>query len=455
MSSQHSSNTINLSSNFENYLIFLNELEFSSRFSAIVESYKQDDHFVLSGWQGLECLICLSENNELYEVDIRYAWGEEIFQQNAIDYYIDSEDKLIYKKNLNKFNYHKLIIYLCESSTNLNCLQKIQVVPRHFAIAQRWQSIHHLYLLLPISHPFSLPKNLNSQANALRNRYATTRYLQKEKRDLKFSETIAMTRRSCYSFSEPKQEGGLRIKGLSKISTTETPLITIITVIFNGEKYLEQTIQSVINQTYPNIEYLIIDGNSTDGTLDIIRKYEDKINYWLSAPDCGVYDAMNKGWELANNDSYILFLGAGDIIISLPTLEKSSKDIIFGRAIKGETGFYKTSSSRLRLKLGNTIHHQSLLIHKSWCQTFPFELIYKVYADYDFNSRLLKQGANFVFKKELLAYALPAGLSDRVYIRELLKIIRNHYGIFWMIVAAIYHFYQGIRYGFERISIDR
>ena len=92
-----------------------------------------------------------------------------------------------------------------------------------------------------------------------------------------------------------KGEGGLRTKGYFKKSYDDKPLISIITVVFNGERYLEQTIQSVIDQTYDNVEYIIIDGGSTDGTLDIIKKYEDKIDYWVSEKDNGIYDAMNKG----------------------------------------------------------------------------------------------------------------------------------------------------------------
>lgn len=79
-----------------------------------------------------------------------------------------------------------------------------------------------------------------------------------------------------------KGEGGLRTKGYFKKSYKGKPLISIITVVYNGEKYLEETIQSVINQTYENVEYIIIDGGSTDGTLEIIKKYEDKIDYWVS-----------------------------------------------------------------------------------------------------------------------------------------------------------------------------
>ena len=78
------------------------------------------------------------------------------------------------------------------------------------------------------------------------------------------------------------------------------PLLSIITVVYNGEKYLEETIQSVISQSYKNIEYIIIDGGSTDGTIDIIRKYEKHISYWVSEADNGQSDALNKGFEKAN-----------------------------------------------------------------------------------------------------------------------------------------------------------
>lgn len=92
------------------------------------------------------------------------------------------------------------------------------------------------------------------------------------------------------------------------------PFITVITAVFNGAKTLEETILSVINQTYDNVEYIIIDGGSTDGTLDIIKGYENAIDYWLSEKDAGIYDAWNKGIRIASGE-WIAFLGADDVYI--------------------------------------------------------------------------------------------------------------------------------------------
>jgi glycosyltransferase involved in cell wall biosynthesis len=108
------------------------------------------------------------------------------------------------------------------------------------------------------------------------------------------------------------KKGGLRSRGILKENLTAKPLVSIITAVYNGQEYLEETIQSVLNQTYNNIEYIIIDGGSTDGTIDIIKKYEDRLDYWISEKDNGIYDAWNKGVQSASGE-WIAFLGADDI----------------------------------------------------------------------------------------------------------------------------------------------
>jgi len=121
-------------------------------------------------------------------------------------------------------------------------------------------------------------------------------------------------------------EGGLRTSGYYKQSSSGKPLLTIITAVFNGDKYLEETILSVINQTYDNVEFIIIDGASTDGSLDIIRKYEHAIDYWVSEKDAGISDAFNKGVQVASGD-YINFQGDGDGFYAADSLTKIVSDI--------------------------------------------------------------------------------------------------------------------------------
>lgn len=110
-------------------------------------------------------------------------------------------------------------------------------------------------------------------------------------------------------------EGGLRTQGLFKASQPGKPLVSILTVVFNSVRFLEETILSVLSQDYDNLEFIIIDGGSTDGTVELIRKYEHAINYWISEPDKGISDAFNKAIVVATGD-YVNFQGAGDYLVS-------------------------------------------------------------------------------------------------------------------------------------------
>lgn len=110
-------------------------------------------------------------------------------------------------------------------------------------------------------------------------------------------------------------EGGLRKQGLFKSSHPENPLVSIVTVVFNSAELIESTILSILEQDYENLEFIVIDGGSTDETVDIIKQYDHTIDYWVSEPDKGISDAFNKAVTLAAGD-YLNFQGAGDYLLS-------------------------------------------------------------------------------------------------------------------------------------------
>ena len=103
------------------------------------------------------------------------------------------------------------------------------------------------------------------------------------------------------------------------------PTFSIITITYNAVRLVEQTLLNVLSQSYPNIEYIVIDGGSTDGTVDIIRRYESGLAYWVSEPDKGIYDAMNKGLQKATGD-YVWFINAGDTLCSSDTVQSADFD---------------------------------------------------------------------------------------------------------------------------------
>jgi len=237
-------------------------------------------------------------------------------------------------------------------------------------------------------------------------------------------------------------DGGLRKAGYTKAADETNPLVCIITVTFNGAPLLEKTIRSVLELSYPNVEYIVIDGGSKDGTLDILKKYEDRIDYWISERDEGIYDAMNKGWLLANDDAFILFIGSGDTIISLPenVMQYKNADVIYGMVLTGE-GRRFVSQVNFKLRLSNTLHHQALLIKKSVHLQPPFDTHFKKFADFDFNQRLLKQKCKFQRAENFLAASAPVGFSGTPDLNEVTSIIRKNFGSFWAWLYII-HYYR-------------
>lgn len=184
--------------------------------------------------------------------------------------------------------------------------------------------------------------------------------------------------------------------------------ISIVTVCYNAADQIEKTIQSVVGQTYPNIEYLVIDGGSTDGTTDIIRKYADKISYWKSEPDDGIYDAMNKGICAATGD-YINFMNAGDYFSSDSVISEvvkqinPTKDIIYGDSTmidyKGRLKFRASDTDVNILKKRPIYRHNASFTRTSLHRKNLFAINkkkeFKYALDYNNIFTLWHQGALF------------------------------------------------------------
>jgi len=197
--------------------------------------------------------------------------------------------------------------------------------------------------------------------------------------------------------------------------------ITIITVVLNGIKYIEKTILSVIDQTYKDIEYIIIDGGSKDGTVDIIKKYEKHIHYWCSEPDSGVYDAMNKGIDRATG-SWINFMNAGDHFYSPDSVSQifsSNEDLDQYAILYGDAEFRLNSLSYIIKAQSNTISdefmpfsHQASFVRSDIAKATKFDLSYKIAADTAFSLKLIRQGYQFKHLPVIVcSYDASEGLS--------------------------------------------
>jgi glycosyltransferase involved in cell wall biosynthesis len=222
--------------------------------------------------------------------------------------------------------------------------------------------------------------------------------------------------------------------------------VNIITVVYNAGALLEKTIQSVVTQTYKNINHIIIDGGSTDTTLSIIQKYKNNIGFWSSEKDNGIYDAMNKGLKQAK-DGYVWFLNAGDEIYSIHTLEnlsgihnKTNADAYYGEMEyvdeAGESLGARTlkrppeSLSWESMIKGMVVSHQAILIKAELAA--DYNTAYRHTADVDWMIRSLKKCKNVVNTRLILCRFLTGGYSKRNIWKsnaERYRILRAHFSL--------------------------
>ncbi len=215
------------------------------------------------------------------------------------------------------------------------------------------------------------------------------------------------------------EQGGLRTRGYFKTSLPGKCLITVVTVVFNGEQFIEKTIQNVLSQTYDNVEYIVIDGGSTDGTLGIIMKYETAIDYIISDKDNGIYDAMNKGIKLASGD-WINFMNAGDSFFTATTLDAifnkslDDGDVIYGNVDIRYNGFSRTQSAGSPAKLwkGMQFSHQSTFISLKYHKRKLYNSLNRIVADMEFFYQAYSEDITFIYKDVIISSVISGGLSD-------------------------------------------
>ncbi len=247
--------------------------------------------------------------------------------------------------------------------------------------------------------------------------------------------------------------GGRRTKGIRRQSLPGSPLVSIITVVFNGIKSLEQTILSVLNQDYGNIEYIIVDGGSTDGTLDVVKKYEGRIDYWISERDKGIYDAMNKGIDLAggeligalNADDYYES-GAVRAVVDAWSSD-TSKGIVYGNnyVCMDDLGLRYRNYSSLRFWKGMPICHQAMFVHREVYRSIgKYDLTYKITADLDFLLRAIDKGVKLLPTGAFLVNFRSTGMSTAnsyPLLKENKIILRHYFGSFSAPYMAFISFY--------------
>ncbi len=245
------------------------------------------------------------------------------------------------------------------------------------------------------------------------------------------------------------------------------PLISIITVVYNSELYIEKTILSIINQDYAKIEFIIVDGGSTDKTIEIIKKYEKFVTKWISEKDNGLYDAMNKGINMASGD-YLWFINSGDEVYSNTVLneifQNGSKlpDVIYGETeiidYKGQIIGMRRHSIPEKLnwkslKYGMLVCHQSILVKKEI--VVEYNLNYKYSSDFEWLIRVLKKAETVHNSRLILSKFMDGGQTSRTLLpglKERFRIMVTYYGF---IITTLNHFILAIKLVFFYLKNKR
>lgn len=216
--------------------------------------------------------------------------------------------------------------------------------------------------------------------------------------------------------------GGRRLHNLTPFDSSAGPTVSVITAVFNAQDCIAECIESVLQQDYPNIEYIIVDAVSKDGTIDVIRRYDDKINIWISEPDDGIFDAWNKGLNLATGE-WIAFLGADDAYVpgAIRRYMEVANQYPFAEFLSSQakmvyaTGYSPISGGPWRwpacARFLTTIHVGTMHKRSLFEQYGKFDAFYQIAGDYEF---LLRAGSQLkaAFLPEVTVMMRAGGASD-------------------------------------------
>ena len=223
--------------------------------------------------------------------------------------------------------------------------------------------------------------------------------------------------------------------------------ISIITASYNSGKTIRHTVESVLRQTYPDFEYIVVDGGSTDNSIDIVKEYQVAFKgrlKWISEKDKGIYDAMNKALSMATGD-FLIFMNAGDKFVAEFTVENAMRSVRDPKAVYyGDALFVDPTQRRSYIYGGpysayticsTNICHQSIFYPKAAYKNYSYDLKYRLFSDYAYNINLFAKRFKFVYLKDIVSVFRMDGLSskehDIVMLRDRGRLILNGLGFFY------------------------
>lgn len=213
-------------------------------------------------------------------------------------------------------------------------------------------------------------------------------------------------------------------------------VISVVIVTRNAGALLERALQSVFTQSYPHVEVIVVDGDSTDNTLEIIRRHEGRLKAWLSEPDDGLYDAMNKGVKLAKGD-WIYFLGADDVLVNcldkVRSFLRDKNTVYYGDVYLPSKNKTYAGEFKWHTLVSKNINHQSIFYPRQVFEQYAYNLNYPILADYDLNLRLWGEGKfRFEYMPAVVAVHNDGGIShekqDEAFLRDKPALVNRYFG---------------------------